>query len=479
VTGRPGDLIGLPVLGDTPADAVALRYVLALLAVAGAALALRGRRVWMVVAVTAFVAVAAAFWTASMARPYGLFADAAVTRVAAHTATARLPGDDGALIGEGRPVLLPVALARLGAPAEVLIALPTLLPLAIVPLLALTIAALWRRPESAEAAVLVLGFATSEAAALRGIGFLPGVWSHPSHSPALVAAVAAALAAERLPWPRLRLPVAVLATLSLALLPAGGPSLPAADRWLAVTLEQGPWLLLGGYGLLRTFSPAALALVAAAAALFVVAPQRADAWATHSAFRIGLILASTRPALDLLRAAAAVLPPRPRRERGSAGAERLGLAALLLLTLPGGFVARWTPPALDPTMAASQAPLSTNLMPALDWVRAHVPEDATCVASPDYAPLVAVMGGRRVLRAPELWDPPDDQRRRRAERMLLAGREEDLARRYQIGCVFFAASDVGWLGTTSAEALDRVNALRRVYADAYVRVYTPAPRQEF
>ena len=94
------------------------------------------------------------------------------------------------------------------------------------------------------------------------------------------------------------------------------------------------------------------------------------------------------------------------------------------------------------------------------------------MASPDYAALVAVVGERRVLRAPELWDPGDDQRRRRAERMLAAGREPDLLRRYQVGCVFFANSDVGWLGTTTREELDRVPGLQLGYADAFTRVYT-------
>jgi hypothetical protein len=37
--------------------------------------------------------------------------------------------------------------------------------------------------------------------------------------------------------------------------------------------------------------------------------------------------------------------------------------------------------------------------------------------------------------------------------------------------VFFANGDVGWLGTTDPEELDRVSGLRLGYADAYARVY--------
>jgi hypothetical protein len=110
-------------------------------------------------------------------------------------------------------------------------------------------------------------------------------------------------------------------------------------------------------------------------------------------------------------------------------------------------------------------------MPGLHWLRAHAPPGATCLASPDYAAHVAVIGRRRVLRAPDLWQPADDQRRRRAERMLVAGRELDLARRYEVGCVFFAVSDVGWLGTATADALDAAGTLALGHADAYTRVY--------
>jgi hypothetical protein len=55
--------------------------------------------------------------------------------------------------------------------------------------------------------------------------------------------------------------------------------------------------------------------------------------------------------------------------------------------------------------------------------------------------------------------------------MLLVAGEAELLQRYQVGCVFFAGSDVGWLGTTSRDALDAVPTLRPGYADAYARVY--------
>jgi len=474
VTLRPGDLLGLPAPDEAAAVQIALRYVLLILALACAALFARGRRGLAVVAAMAFVTAALAVWTASLARPYGLFVDADITRAAAEASAAALPGGDDALSGEPRPDSLPVRVVRWGVSPGYLIVWPSLLPLVVAPGLGLLIYLLWPGEAGAAAAVLWLAFSTPEPAALRGEGFLPGLWSHPAASVLLVAVTGAALAAGRIRSRALGIALGVVATLALALtwVPQGHAAPPLLGRLLAATFEQGPWLLLGLFGLARGAPAAARSLVLGGGVLYVLGPRAADTWATQSAYRLGLILAATAPILWLARGAATLLVPE-RLCRAAAGSpERFGFAVLVALTLPGCFTARWNPAALDPVVTASQAPLSTNLRPGLAWLRAHTPEDATCVASPDYAALVAVVGGRRVLRAPELWDPADDQRRRRAERMLAAGREPDLLRRYQVGCVFFASSDVGWLGTTTREELDHVPGLRLGYADAFTRVYT-------
>jgi hypothetical protein len=471
VTLRPGDLLGLPALGEAASDHIALRYVLLLAALGCAALLARGRRVAPVLAALVFVEAVLVFWTAALARPYGLFVDARVTRAAAEATAAALPGDDGALSGEPRPESLPVRLVRRGMAPRALILAPSLLPLGVVPALGLLIYLFWRREDAAAAATLWLVFSTPEPAALRGEGFLPGLWSHPGASLLFTVVAAAALAAGRLRSRALGTALGVLATLALALCRQAGPAPPAVGRVLAATFEQGPWLVLGACGLARGAPAAAWSLVIGGGALYLLGPAAADTWAPHAALRLGLILASTAPLLALAMAAGRWLAPERVCRALAATPERFAFATLIALSLPGSFTARWSPAALDQVMAASRTPVSTNLRPGLDWLRAHAPEDATCVASPDYAALVAVVGGRRVLRAPELWEPVDDQRRRRAERMLAGGNESDLLRRYQVGCVFFVNSDVGWLGTTARDDLDGRPGLRLGHADAYTRVY--------
>jgi hypothetical protein len=480
VTLRPGDLVGLPALAGGPSDHIVLRYTLFVLALACAALAARGRRGLLLVGAIVFLEAVLVFWTASFPRPYGLFVDAGLTRTAAETATATLPGPDGALSGEPRPQVVPVRLARWGIAPELVIALPTLLPLLVAPVLGVLVFFLGPPRTAAESAVLWLAFSTPETAALRGDGFLTGLWSHPGASLLLVAVMAAVLALGRLGSRPVALAAGTLAAVALVAAPPAASTVFFADRPLALTFDQGPWLLLGAYGLARGAPPAAWSLVAGGGALYLAGAAAADTWATHAAYRMGLILAATGPVLALARHATELLAPQRVWRAVSAAPERFGFAAFLALALPGGFVARWNPAALDPVAAASQGPLSANLQPGLAWLRTHAPEGATCLASPSYAAQVAVLGRRRVLRAPELWSPADDQRRRRTERMLLAGREPELLRRYQLGCVFFGSGDEGWLGVVSRGEVDRVPALAVGYRDPYVTVYRlrsdpPAP----
>ena len=55
------------------------------------------------------------------------------------------------------------------------------------------------------------------------------------------------------------------------------------------------------------------------------------------------------------------------------------------------------------------------------WIGENTPRDAAIVADEDYAPAVAILAGRRLLRAPSLVAPPDDERRLRLQRALFEG----------------------------------------------------------
>jgi hypothetical protein len=480
VIGPPGALLGIPAgLADAPADVIHLRYVLLLVAVGWAVLMARGRLWLAVLAGTAFLEIVLVFWIASFGRPYGVLVDPEITRRAADAAVASVGGDDGALAGEPLHRTPATWLARRARTPDLALALPTLLPLLIVPALALLVASAPKpRAEALLAASLWLAFSTAQGEAVRGAGFLPGLWARPVASVALVALVAVALAPGRALRPWVEVACGLLLAGAWAFVPPAGPPLPFAQRLLVATADQAPWLLLGGWGLLRGAPGGALALTVGGAAALLVLPLvgPADAWGAQALCRLGLILAAAGPLHRLLQAAVDGLGhgrPWPAR---LGKREWAGIAALILAGVPGSFAARWDPGNLDTVAYASREPLSRNLAPAFQWLRENVPPGVTCMASPDYAPMVAVLAQRRVLRAPTLGEPADDQRRRRVERMLLSGREPNLLRRYQVGCLVFLDGDQGWLGILSPSELAGVPGLTLRFADAHAHVYAVDPR---
>ena len=115
------------------------------------------------------------------------------------------------------------------------------------------------------------------------------------------------------------------------------------------------------------------------------------------------------------------------------------LGAIVAVTIAGSFLTWWDPPRTDPLARLSLEPIPDGLTDAMDWVRASTDPGGVFVAGEDYAAAVAVLGGRRVLRAPTLLTAPDDERRLRTERAILSGRRVDeLVRRYGVRYVLLA-----------------------------------------
>jgi hypothetical protein len=191
---------------------------------------------------------------------------------------------------------------------------------------------------------------------------------------------------------------------------------------------------------------------------------------------VGLLLSACGP-VDLLarRAGFALIAARPSLSRHG-DARDLGLAALLLAFVPGSFTAWWNPVRLDPVAEASVYPHSSRIAAVTGWIRQATPRDAAFLAPPEYGPDIAVLGGRRVLRAPALGEADDEVRRQRVERLVLAGRgPEGPLRFYNLRYVFLAPGGFpahGIRGPADLEA--RPGFVLRYAADEF-RIYELTP----
>jgi hypothetical protein len=475
VTLRPGDFLGLPAgFPSLPGGAVALRYLLCALAVAWAMLLLRGRAAWAVLCGAAAVGLVMGFWAAALGRPYGVLIDEDLTRRAAQVAVAS--GASSFVPGVPLRPTAATALVRAGVPADLTIALPTLAPVLVAPVLGLVLFLLWpARSQAALAASLWLAFSTSEAEAVRGAAFLPGLWSHPRAAILLVTTVVLVLSMERVRLPRpLRLALMVVYVATGALLAGRHPAPPWADRLMLATLDEFPWLPLALVGARMGAPDAARVLAAAGGGLFVL-DAAGSAWAAHAAYRLGLLLLSVEPLDRISIALVGWLRERwPRLASFEPG--HLGPAVLILLFVPGSFLARWRPPSLDEVAYRSLDPIPTSFSEGMQWVRSRTPAGAVFVASPDYAATLAVLGQRPVLRAPPLVTPDDDGARQRLEQRIVAAPiPRERVDRYGVRYLLFASGDEGWLGVRSSAELDAHPGLRLVYHDRFMRVYELAP----
>jgi hypothetical protein len=475
MTLRPGALLGLPeAVPDPLLHLAAFRYFICALALAWALVISRGRRAWWTVTGVAWVVAAVGFWTLGFGRPYGLLEDRDATMRAARVAVVAETGArEDIVAGESLPGSVWTSLAARGVPPRLLQLLPTLLPLVTLPLLGVLAHLLWgRRDAAAVAAVLWLAFATGELETLRGASLAGGLWSRPEGAVALPVLLASTLGLARVrllgrAWPLL---AAVLAAVTAAL-PVVPPRLGHSDTLLLLTLDQGAWLLLGGYGLVRRGDPAARALTSAGIALLVAHAGAApvDAVAAHALYRMGLLLGAAPVVADLCARAGEWLAARVRRLDPSSA----GVAAIVALLVPGSFLAWWDPTKTDPVAGASVPTLARALYEVTDWIRHETPPTAVVLASADYAPAVAALSGRRVLRAPTLLQPPDDWRRIRAQAAVLEGRDpQKHVARYGVTFVLIAPAEFAEHGLTAPADLDaHANLrLRHEHAEGY-RVY--------
>jgi len=454
----PSELFGLPpAVAGRGLDIAVLRYVL--LVVGGAwcwALA-RGRRRAALLLGVACATIATGFWALALGRPWGVLVDSGATRAAAEVSVASLAPDAGSFVaGEAPGARSRRLLLSLGLPAAAVHSLPSLLPVVVLPALALAVALLWRdRDRAALGASLVLAASTGELGAARGWGLLPGIWANPAAALALPASVASLLVLARLRDSRLALLASLGALLAWAVLPARG-ALPAADAVLALSVEQGIWLPLALLGLRAGWDVATRALVAGGAAMVLLAALGAplDSWGALGLYRVGLILAG---ATALWRAADAVGSAALRAAPWlPAGLEARWLAAGLALAVaaPGSTLFWWDPVRSDPVTAASVELPSPALDPAFRWIRENTPPGAVFMASPAYSSALSVRTGRRVLRAPDLLRTADEAERVRAERLLLARRPlPGWVRRYGVGWVFAAPGDFEARGVEAPERL--------------------------
>jgi hypothetical protein len=335
---------------------------------------------------------------------------------------------------------------------------------AAVPLL---VALLWGRREAALAAILWVAAGTGALDTARGAGFLPGLWARPGPSLLWLATLAVILVAGR--W-RGGLAAGVAAAAAWIALGRRWPDVGLADALLALTLDQHVWLVAGLAGLRRVRDRAALALVAGGALLTLSRGLGGpgDAWAGGAFVRTGLVLGAALWLEAAAPALASVLsePARRALERRRIAPERVPTAIVLTVLLAGSLLVWWDPPRMDAVAKASLDPVPDALVDTMAWMRAHTPPDAVVLADEDYQTAVAVLGGRRLLRAPALVTPTDDERRLRLERGVFAGDPPAaLRQRYSLRYVLVAPGQFRQYGLEAPEDLQRTGTLRLAYAN--------------
>lgn len=313
------------------------------------------------------------------------------------------------------------------------------------------------------AAWLWLAFSTGDLDMLSQ-GFLAGGWERPGALLCLVPLVAAVLVLGRgRRMPRFGFVLALGLVVAWAkMVPHEGSSRGPATALMALTLDQGPFALLAAWGIRRGIDGSTWVFLVGGGGLLASAHAghfNLDPWCGQALYRLGLLLASCGPVSSAARFLAQRLKARPT----GVDPANLGIALLVAVAAPTSAVVWWDPGKLDAVASDSFKPVSTNLEQIMDWIRLGTEPEAVFVANSDYAPLIAVLGGRRVLSAPSLVAPQDQALRRHVHKAALTGRDPDrLLARYGIRYVFAGPGEWGLKGPVDAEA----RGLRRVFLGA-------------
>jgi len=247
-----------------------------------------------------------------------------------------------------------------------------------------------------------------------------------------------------------------------AVLGHDGTGLGLGPALLLMTFDQWPWVIPAAVGWARSEPAERALLIGGASCVLASSVLGGGAWIGHGAFRIGLLLAAAR---GLAFMAETLAPKRV--------APPTVLALVVFAAMSGGFLVWWDPFRMDEVARDSAPPVAPALEDAMEWVQANTAPEGSFVASAHYAAAVAVLGGRRVLRAPGLAEAPDEERRLRTERAIVAGRAvPELIRRYGLRYVLAAPGDFDEHGLVDPIDLQGRGGLRLRYVnDRGLRIY--------
>jgi hypothetical protein len=124
---------------------------------------------------------------------------------------------------------------------------------------------------------------------------------------------------------------------------------------------------------------------------------------------------------------------------------------------------------------ASVYPQASRMAAVMRWIREATPGDAVFLAPAAYGPDIAVLAGRRVLRAPLLGEAADEARRQHVEERVLAGQPSSKRDHYNLRYVFLPPGGFPEHGIRGPEDLGARPGFALRYAADEFRIYELTP----